>query len=130
MGPNDATLWDRYIKLFPDDYEFADYDCWVGHGTLPVDTSGGDIYKENFKELTKKRIDVCATRSDGKIDCIEVRPHAGTSAIGSIMCNFNLHYDDLAGHIGNLAIITDTAQADMERLCAYYNIRLVQLGAA
>ena len=127
LGPKDAALWERFMAAFPGRYEKVDYDCWCGEGAIPKEEIKGDVYKENFADLTKKRIDVCGTKPDGNIDCIEVRPHAGSSAIGSVICNTMLHRDDLGEKLNGKIIITDTAQADMSRLCAEHGIELIEL---
>src|SRR3990167_6331851 len=80
MGPQDAALWNRFIETFPNEYEQIDYDVWVGEGAIPADEAVGNVFKTNQKELTKKRIDVVAYRENGEIDCIELRPRAGSTA--------------------------------------------------
>ena len=128
LGPKDAAIWEKFMAMYPDEYKNVDYDCWVGEGAFPEEESKSDIFKDNFKDLTKKRIDVCGTKEYGKVDCIEIRPHAGSSALGSVLCNFYLHKDDLGEHLHGKIIITDRAQADMARLCEADNIKLIEVG--
>lgn len=129
MGPQDAALWERFIDTHPDAYETVDYDMHVGEGAAPPLDTPPNAYTDDQKHLTKKRIDVCGYKKNGTVDCIEVRPRAGSSAVGAVMVNHELLRESLPGAKYTRRIITDKCQADMARLAALFNIEIVELDA-
>ena len=130
LGPHDAAIWDHFIDHFPDEYLAVDYDAWVGEGSMPDPKAEGDPGKHTGEGLTKKRIDVVAYRADGSIDCIELRPHAGSSAIGAVLTNhFLLQGADTSSPCTPL-IITDKAQPDLAGIAAKHGVKIIELGFA
>ena len=128
MGPNDAILWERFIDKFPDYFSSVDYDWHVGAGIQPPDSILGTPYEEDAKDLTQKRIDVCGHKTNGSMECIEVRPHAGVSAIGAILCYHDLHQGDFENSPCTPTIVTDFAQPDLLDIAAKHGIKIVMLG--
>ena len=127
LRPWDKVLWDRFIETHPEEYESVDYDTHVGEGVMFPEEYKGNIYAEDQIYLTKKRIDVCGYRKDGSIDCIEVRPRAGSSAIGAVMVNHELLTKELPGERCIPLIITDRCQSDIKKCCHLFGIRVIEL---
>ena len=123
LGPEDTAIWTRFIEKNPDYYENCDYDVKVGEGRdyseLPK-----DVYSEDLKYLSKKRIDVVGFRP-GEIHVIEVKPSAGLSAIGQAFGLAELFRVEAPADKRILpVIITDQLLPDMEQLCAKMGVLL------
>lgn len=127
MAPRDVTIWNQYIDLVPAAYVTVDYDTKLGTGGLTLAEIQKDVYKQNIASLQKFRIDVVGFKADGTIDCIEVRPRAGLSAIGSALgyCHFlSVLYP---GSKCTPVILTDRAQSDIATLCQQFGVRLIEI---
>ena len=127
LAPNDKALWERFMGMFPEEYESVEYDCHVGEGVAYPEEMKDDVYAQDQTYLTKKRIDVCGYRKDGSIDCIEVRPRAGSSAIGAVVVNHELLTELIPDRRCTPLIITDRCQSDIERCCRLFGIRVIEL---
>ncbi len=127
LAPNDKVLWEWFMETHPNEYESVDYDMHVGEGVAPPLDTPPNEYTDNMAHLTKKRVDVCGYRKDGSIDCIEVRPRAGSSAIGAVVVNTELLAKLTPDSRRTPLIITDRAQADMVECCRLFGIRLIEL---
>lgn len=127
LAPNDRAIWERFMVAFQDAYESVDYDLHVGEGAeAPLDTPP-DQYTENHRQLTQKRIDVTGYKKNGTVDSIEVRPNAGSSAIGSSVVNAILLRKLLPRTDVKAVIITDHAQADIISIAAGVGIEIIQM---
>ena len=128
LAPKDQELWDRFIEAFPEEYESVDYDVHVGEGAQFEEGLKTDVYAQDQNYLTLKRIDVCGYRKGGSINCIEVRPRAGSSAIGAVVVNHALLTERMPGRLCLPLLITDRCQSDIERCCRLFGIKVLELG--
>jgi len=123
LGPEDATIWSRFIDKNPGFFESVDYDVKVGAGrdysALPEDE-----FSEDLKYLSKKRIDVVGFRP-GEIFVIELKPKADLRALGEAV-----GYASLYREIGPIdkrilpVLITDEKLPDIEALCLKMGVLL------
>lgn len=92
MFPLDIAIWERFIDSPYNDFLGFDYDVKVGSGTT-APSGVGDNYKRMQEILSKYRID-CVGHKPGEIWIIEVKPEAGTIAIGQIEAYTRLYKRD------------------------------------
>ncbi len=89
MSSEDVVIWKAFLAKYGKEYTSFDYDFKVGEGTDP-----GEEISENFRndfiELSKKRIDAIGYRSSG-VTIFEVKPRAGTQALGQLITYKSLY---------------------------------------
>ncbi len=125
LGPEDATIWTRFIDKYPNFFESVEYDVKVGEGRdyskLPKDE-----FSEDLKYLSLKRIDVVGFRS-GEILVIELKPAATLAAIGEAM-GYTQLFKEANPAAGKIlpAIITDQILPDMENICSKNGMLIFQ----
>lgn len=115
MFPLDIIIWERFIDSPGNDFSGFDYDVKVGSGT-PAPIGTGDNYARMQAILSKYRIDVVGHKGDS-IWIIEVKPEAGTVAIGQIEAYTRLYQRDFNPSqklVG--CIVTDRELPDMKYL--------------
>lgn len=78
----DIAIWERFLDLHGSEYLGFDYDIKVGTGT-PAPEGTPDNYARMQEILSKYRIDAVGY-TESEIHVIEVKPEAGTTAIGQI----------------------------------------------
>lgn len=130
LAPKDKAIWELFMEKFPEEYESVDYDNHVGNGAIFPDELKNNAYAQDQIHLTKKRIDVCGYRKDGSIDCIEVRPRAGSDAIGSVVVNHHLLTEAGPDLRCSPLIITDRCQSDIMQCCRLFGIRVIELASS
>jgi len=111
----DIEIWERWLDRYAGDFSGFDYDIKVGSGTDPVDGLG-EPYIRMQRILSRYRIDVVGYKS-GHIYIIEVKPDAGTTALGQLETYIPLYKRDYKPSnpiIG--AIITNRELPDMKEL--------------
>ena len=124
MMPADVKLWERFIAKFPNAYDSVEYDVKVGSAPefdtiVSPETKGDDI------NLYRRKIDVVGFRG-ASIDIIELKPRAGTGAIGQIVGYAKLYTREFnPPEPVNRLIITDQLLPDMEFLASSAGVRLV-----
>jgi hypothetical protein len=111
MKPADVAIWERFIRNNPSAYHFCQYDVPVGDGpefdTLVSEETGG-----HQEMLYKKKIDVVAMKGEN-IDIIELKPNAGSSAVGQVKNYKRLYIRDYSPTVQlRCIIITDAASKD------------------
>jgi hypothetical protein len=124
MKPGETEIWNRFIDKYPEKYDEVVYNLKVGQGALIPEGTEENI-AQDFKELTQHKIDVVGFK--GKIiDIIEVKPYAGTSAVGQVIGYRELyvkHIDQYAWP--TLVIVTDLKRQDTETICEKQGIELM-----
>jgi hypothetical protein len=124
MFPLDIAIWERFIDTHGNEFLGFDYDVKVGSGTKP-DKRVPDAYYRMQRILSKYRIDCVGYKRDA-IYIIEVKPEAGTIAIGQIETYTRLFKRDIKPDLPIIGcIVTDRILPDMEYLTeakdiAYY----------
>ena len=127
MLPGDRAVWDRYIEQHGEYFEGFDYDVHVGEGVGEI-SGYPDAIKKAALVLTQKRIDAVGYRGN-EVWVIEIKPHAGLSAIGQVLAYealYNIEHEDRP--VTYKAIVTDRTNADMRTLCGTMGIRLYEVG--
>lgn len=116
MAKHDAAIWERFLEAYAPHFTRFAYDVALGGFTTEGDATD-EAQRKGWQYSTAKKIDVVAERPD---DCwiIELRPHAGVSALGSALC-----YEVLAG-VDKFTdkpvvavVVTDRSDPDI-RFCA------------
>ena len=119
--PHDIAIWERFLDSDFNDFSGFDYDIKVGEGTESPD-SFGDNYRRLQEILSKYRIDVVGYKSNA-IYIIEVKPEAGTVAIGQIETYTRLYERDLKPTNRVIGmIVTDRELPDMRYLTSQKGI--------
>jgi len=109
MFPGDVEVWERFLDKYGNLYTDFQYDIMCGkeYEQFP---RWEEVYNRDAAILSKLRIDALGYRPDG-IDIIEVKPRAGSAAIGQIL-TYKEHYDnEKTNEISTRAVIV-TGQAD------------------
>jgi hypothetical protein len=123
MFPLDIAIWERFIDAHGADFLGFDYDVKVGTGTTPPEGVGHN-YARMQTILSKYRID-CVGYTNDAIYIIEVKPEAGTVAIGQIEAYTRLYKRDFQPKLKVIgAIVTDRILPDMEYLTQAKDILL------
>lgn len=122
---HDAKIWHRFLILNPRINCTVAYDVHVGTPS-PAAADFPENYARMIETLSTKRIDVVMFFPK-ETHVVEVKPAAGTQAIGQALCYTTLFKQKYPGYpkIGP-CIITDTAQPDINALCVTYDVLLIQ----
>lgn len=124
MKPADVTLWEEFIRNNPAAYDQVIYDQPVGEGA-PVPEGTSEEMDRDWKILNQWKIDVIGF-SPGRRDIIEIKPRAGTSALGQVIAYAKLFAEtDDSGARVRPVIITDEIRPDMPKLAE--SLRVVLL---
>jgi len=111
--PLDIPIWERFLDRHGDSFDGFDYDVKVGSGTKPIKGLGAK-YVRMQEILSKYRIDAVGHRGDA-IVIIEVKPEAGTVAIGQIELYTRLYERDFKPNLPVVgAIVTDRELPDIK----------------
>lgn len=123
MAKMDYELWNKFIAEKGREYDSFDYDVKVGKGVKPT----GDVpanLAADFESLTKKRIDAVGYQPGG-VTLIEVKPRAGTSALGQLLSYSDLYKSTFPGNnIKQLALVTAFINPDEENVYDKYGIKI------
>lgn len=124
MKPADVLIWERFLTQFPDMYDKVQYDLEVG--VLPdfiKNDTNADL--ASMEALYKRKIDVVGFR-DSQIDIIELKPRAGTSALGQVKGYVQLYIRDIdPGAQPKAVIVTDEEMPDMGVLAFGQDVQIV-----
>lgn len=124
MKPADVVLIERFIEKYPGIYDKVAYSFPVGSGA-PADPvvnqeSGGSV-----EYLYFRKIDMVAMRGNA-IDIIEVKPRAGTSAIGQVLGYRDLFLRDERPSVKpSCLIITDETNIDVEHVAEKQGVKII-----
>ena len=127
MMPGDKAVWDRFLEQHGDYFEGFDYDIHVGEGVGEI-TGYSEEIKKAAIALSQKRIDAVGYRGN-EVWVIEIKPHAGLSAIGQVLAYetlYNIEHETKP--VTYKAIVTDRTDNDMRTLCGTMAIRLYEVG--
>lgn len=128
MLSEDTRLWTRFLRNHYPEGALAAYDLHVGTEP-PFATNFPENYRHMIRALAAKRIDVLLAFPD-ETAVIEVKPWAGTTAIGQVITYTLLvhkFFPDLVKPFP--CIITDTAQPDIPEIASSLHIVLLELDA-
>lgn len=124
MKPEDVAIWERFIERFPEMYDEVEYGVRVG--TVPQFVSEhSDPAMQAQADIYRREIDVIGHKQ-GQIDIIELKPDAGTSALGQVRGYVSLYERDYTPSVFPKAIvITDRLLPDMNLLAAQMGVMMV-----
>lgn len=121
--PREVEIWERFLAQYGMMFSGFSYDVRVGEG-IQVRPEWGDEIARMAKLLTQKRIDVVAYRP-GEIWIIEIKPHAGLSALGQVIAYEDLYRTKYSPQEAiRKAIICETVDPDLPPLLAQRDIQL------
>jgi hypothetical protein len=126
MAKNDAVLWERFMDAYGGNYNRFAYDVALG-GFKPDPAAGDEATRLGYQYATALKIDAVGERPDD-VWIIEVRPHAGVSAVGAALC-----YQLLAG-VDKFTdkplvacVLTDRASPDIRYCCEALEVVLIEM---
>ena len=124
MKPKDVTIWERFIEKEPNAFLSVQYD-------VPVGTVADFVKEGNPKPgageelLYKRKIDVVGFNA-GAIFIIELKPSAGSSAVGQIKLYDRLYKRDYSPPISTIKmIITDKMDDDVQAFAHAEGVRVI-----
>lgn len=121
MSSEDIKIWQPFLSQEGSKYDRFDYDLKVGSGVLP-DLPVPEIFKADFQDLTRKRIDAVGYNKDGAT-IFEVKPRAGTAALGQLLTYKNLFAQTFPGiNIFQLVLVCELATEEEVILYKQYGI--------
>jgi len=124
MREAETLIWERFLAAFPDAFDEVAYNVKVGEGAVIPDGTE-DVLAKDFKELTQRKIDVMGFKNNS-IDIIELKPYAGTGAVGQVKAYGVLYkktYDANANP--NLIVISDVEQRDTRTVAEAEGVKLI-----
>ena len=121
MLSEDVAIWERFLEKYGSLYSSFVYDVHVGEGLRDLEGVTDEV-KYASMELLLKRIDVVG-KLGAETHIIEVKPDAGMSAVGQVLCYEVLYRRDfkIVGPIRNI-IVTDRLWPDHEYLFKVFDI--------
>jgi len=123
MSSEDTQIWKRFLSQFGENFSSFDYDFKVGDGVTP-DLPIPEKFLNDFKELTKKRIDALGYNPSG-VTIFEVKPRAGTSALGQLLTYKNLFVKSYPGvNVIALVLVCELATDEEVQLYQQYGIQI------
>lgn len=129
MKPADIILWEKFILAFPGFFNSCDYDVLVGTGVV-VGNPDTDPYSKSFQMLTQKKIDVVGYKDD-KIVIIEVKPRAGSNAMGQVLSYkemWSKDHPEVPVENIYMGVVTDEPQSDFASIYETAGIALYPVG--
>ena len=124
LKPADTTIWERFMAERPDAYEQVQYDLNCGEGAGNFSHEDPAAVK-SWGHLKARKIDVVGFK-DGHVDIIELKPHAGPSALGQVLGYVHLYLGYVNPHAdARPVIITDSMEPDMPYLSARMGVRVI-----
>lgn len=127
MMPHDVHIWEKYVRAWPDKFLSCDYDLPVGKTPDWLDDEK-DAEKAKQGFLYRKKIDVVGYAED-YIALIEVKPSAGSSAMGQILgyqLLFREEYPDAKRTVP--MVITNQAQNGYDEIYRKMGVILIEMG--
>lgn len=122
MFKNDIAIWERFIDEHGSEFLGFLYDVKVGSGTDPV-PGLSEPYATMQATLSRYRIDVIGIKAD-RLEIFEVKPMAGTSAIGQVISYMKLFVKDYSPDVKIVGgIVTDFERPDMKSLCMEHGLK-------
>lgn len=124
MKPADVALIERFIEKYPGAYDRVAYSFPVGNPP-PFNPVVNDETMGSADYLYKRKIDIVAMKGNA-IDIIEVKPKAGTSAIGQVLGYRDLFVrDEKPGVRPSCLIVTDDTSIDLEHVAEMQGVKIV-----
>lgn len=126
MQPNDALLWNQFLKAYADPNVQVAYDVHLG--TIPHTSDDDPLWLKKYLAANyPKKADVLIFLPRHTL-VVEIKPYAGLTALGQALGYAALFQQQYPTHPRvTPAILTDNPQPDMPYLCRLYRIALLTL---
>jgi len=124
MREAETLIWERFLATHPDAYDEVAYNIKVGEGAVIPEGTQQEI-ADDFKSLTQRKIDVIGFKGNA-IDIIELKPYAGTGAVGQVKAYGVLYkntYDKEANP--TCIVMTDVEQRDTRTVANAEGVKLI-----
>lgn len=124
MREAETLIWERFLAAQPDAYDEVAYNVKVGEGAVIPEGTQQEI-ADDFTMLTQRKIDVVGFKGNN-IDIIELKPYAGTGAVGQVKAYGVLYkntYD--ANAKPNLIVMSDVEQRDTRTVAEAEGVKLI-----
>jgi hypothetical protein len=126
MAKHDAVIWERFLARYAHRIAAVAYDVALG-GLIVTVPDADDEGKRAFQYATALKIDAVALL-EREVWVIEVKPHAGVSAIGAALAYTTLaKLDPFTDKPLIPVVVTDYASADIEYCCRELKVLLIQM---
>lgn len=127
MKPADVHLWEKFIRANAGFFDTVEYDFPVGRGPDWLDTER-DEFAAKQEKLYQKKIDVLGFKGE-LIWIVEVKPQAGSSALGQVLTYKKLFLDQYdIGDVLRLGIVTNECQAGYHETFRAHGIQCFHVG--
>lgn len=127
MQPRDVHLWEKFVRANAGFFTSCDYDVPVGPPPDWLDVEGDEMARKQAK-LYQKKIDVVGYNGND-IYIVEVKPQAGSSAVGQIL-SYKLYWkkDNPDLPEPKLLVITNKLQNGYEPVYHSHKILVAETG--
>ncbi len=126
LAKHDAVIWERFLDQYAGNFTTLSYDVAFG-GFLIDEQLEDDALRLGWQYSTALKVDVVAAR-ETDVWIIEVKPHAGVSAIGAALCYVAMaEADGFTPWPLIPAVVTDRASADIRFCASRYGVTLVEV---
>lgn len=127
MMPRDVHIWEKYVRANPGLYSSCNYDVPIGP---TPDWLDDEVDAEQAKQgfLYRKKIDVVAFAPD-YVALIEVKPSAGSSALGQIL-GYQMLFREEFPTVERIVpiVVTNQCQNGYDKIFAKWGVKLVETG--
>ena len=127
MKPADVLIWEAFIRGNPSFFSSVDYDVSVGEGA-PFLPEGEEPFVSDYRILTQKKIDVVGYRGN-EIWLIEIKPNAGSKALGQILTYEKLYSKQFPGETNlRKCVITNFLQNEYAGVYSKFGVVVIEVG--
>lgn len=126
LSKHDTSIWSRFLDAYADAFESFAYDVALG-GQKVDPQHGGEETRLGWQYSTALKVDVVGFRSDAAW-IIEVKPNAGTNAVGAALCYTELARVDVFTDRELVPIVvTDRMSPDVKFAAAELGVLVFEL---
>ena len=125
MRNEDKAIWERFIQKNPGYFDEVEFDVHVG-SKPDFDTNVVPGSQSDVGNIYQRKIDVVGY-SAGNIYIVELKPLAGSSALGQVKSYEILYRRDFKPEAKTICVvITDFIGTDMEELADSMGVLLIE----
>lgn len=123
LRPADIRIWQAFIDQNPGRFDRVFYDFRVGDAEESPETVSRQV-EMSWHDLTRWQIDVIA-EDEKNLYIIEIKPHAGSSAIGQVLCYTMLYKDEQKPEKPVIPVVlTDLIIKTTKRCAEHYKVQM------
>lgn len=128
ISQSDLALWERFRRAFAPEYVRLYFDVGLGRGEIATGPVSPNVAAA-WQRLTRFRADVVGDRGESW-DIIELRPNAGTGAVGALQVYATLWQDGPPDRRPIRAVlVTDFCSEDLRLVARLAGIDVRCIGA-